>query len=157
MEIDLCGTELFPLIWIPLKFRKLTPDISPLSKSSFSIWDSMCKAQNWPYNSPLMHIMGHDFFPPGNIDQFWKPDLSWPFATTPCDFHGGGVLPMADLFTSAPISFLDQWKYHQLSQFVHSLPQPLRSDSDLTSVETLLEGNLPTERPVLFTIWKMRH
>lgn len=60
-----CGAALFPQIWIPRKFRTSTT-ISPLTRSTFMLWDSLCKSHNWTYNTPLMPLTGHNFFPPGN-------------------------------------------------------------------------------------------
>lgn len=68
LELDLSGVDLFPLMWIPSKFRKLSLSTSPLTKSSFAMWDSLCKMHKRLHNSPLMQLTGHDYFPPGNPD-----------------------------------------------------------------------------------------
>lgn len=121
LEVDLCGVDLFPLIWIPNRFRRLSPTVSPLTKSSLAMWDSFRKTQKWPYNSLLMQLTEHDYFPPGNMD----PRFSNWISTTLLLLHqvatAEGMLPMSELITSTPVSFLDQWKYYQLSQFVKSL------------------------------------
>lgn len=136
--MELSGADLFPLIWIPNRFRKLAHTTSPLTKSSLASWDSLCKTQKWSYDSPLMILTGHDYFPPGNMD----PRFSNWISDSPLSLHqvitDTGILPISRLITATPISFMDQWKYHQLSQFIKSLPQPLRSESELNPIESLL-------------------
>lgn len=61
LEMDLSGVDLFLLIWIPSRFRRLAPTVSPLTKSSLAMWDSLRKMQKCPYNSPLMQLTGHDY------------------------------------------------------------------------------------------------
>lgn len=135
LEMDLSGTDLFPLIWIPNRFRKLAHSTSPLTRSSFAAWDSLCKTQNWCYNSPLMPLTGHDYFSPGNMDSRFS---NWIW-DSPLLLHqvisDTGILPISQLITATPISFMDQWKYHQLLQFVKSLPLPLRSEIELNPMD----------------------
>lgn len=67
LEHDLSNSDLFPQIWIPQDFRSLSENTSPLTRSTFTIWDSLHKLHGWLYNSP-MHLMGHSYFPPGCLD-----------------------------------------------------------------------------------------
>lgn len=140
--MELSGVDLFPLIWIPNRFRTVAHTTLPLIKSTLAACDSLCKTKKWHYNSPLMRLTGHDYFPPGNMDPRFR---NW-ISDTPLLLHqvitDTGILPISRLITKSPISFMDQWKYHQLSQFVKSLPQPLRSETELNPIESLLVGDL---------------
>lgn len=93
-----------------------------------------------------MQLTGHDYFPPGNID----PRFSNWISDTPLLLHqvvtATGILLIFELVPTTPVSFMSQWKYHQLSKFVKSLPQPLRSESELNPVERLLAGDQPPDK-----------
>lgn len=92
-----------------------------------------------------MHLTGHSYFHPGNVDpQFrtWIPQ-------TPVLLHvtsTSGILPLSSLLPSAIAFFMDQWKYHQLSMFVKSLPKPLRSLPALTPMESILDRKQPPQK-----------
>lgn len=103
--------------------------------STFAIWDSLCKTHKWLYNSLLMQLTGHAYFPSGNLDHKFH---TWIFET-PILLHKvtstTGILPFSTLLPSSTVSFMDQWRYQQLSMF-KSLSKPLRSLADLTLLET---------------------
>lgn len=52
------------------------------------------------------------------------------------------------LLAASPATPMDQWRYHQLSAFVHALPKPLRDISDLTQIESAFTETHPVEKPI---------
>lgn len=144
LEFD---ADLIPQLCIPRKFHKLSMDTTPLTWSTMSIWGSLCKLYNWPCNSPLMQLTGHFFLPLGNLD----PQFHTWISSTPVLLHrvmtNSGILPISTLLPSTTVSFMNQWKYQQLSLFVKSLPKPLHSISDLTPVEGIFASDQPSLKP----------
>lgn len=111
-------------------------------------WDSLCKAHKWPYNSPLLSLTGHNYFPPGNIDpgiRMWNlgTKILLHQVTSPT-----GIIPLSILLHNSTISTMDQWRYQQLAAFVHSLLKTLRSFSDLTPLEAAFSKDQPVEKPI---------
>lgn len=148
LEMELSGTDLSTQIWIRRKYRNLSPGTSPLTRSSLMSWDSMCKARKWPYNSPLLPLTGHNYFPPGNID----PGIhTWNLGTKILLHQvtsSSGIIPLPTLLHNSTISIMDQWRHRQLAAFVHSLPKPLRSFSDLTPLEAAFSEDQRVEKPI---------
>lgn len=147
LETELSGTDLFTRIWIPRKYRTLSSTTLPLTCSTLMVWDSLCKTNKWTYNSPLLPLTGHNYFPPGNID----PGIHvWNFGAT-AQLHQvttpSGIVPLS-IIHSSTVTLMDQWRYRKLAAFVHSLPKPLRSVSDLTLLEAAFSEDQPVEKPV---------
>lgn len=120
------------------------------------IWDSLCKKHNWPYNSPLIPLTGHNYFPPGNID----PRLhSWNLGDAVLLHHvtkDSDIVPLSTLTSTSAISLMNQWRYLQLSAFVQALPKPLREISNLTSIETAFAEDHPVEKPLSYFYQALR-
>lgn len=138
LEHDLSGAELFPQLCIPRNFRILSTSTSPLTRSTITIWDFLCKSNKWLQNSPLMHLTGHSFFPPGELEpQFctWVSQILILFHHV---ISLSGLLPITSLLKSTRVAAMEQWRYQQLVIFVKSLPKPLRTIADLTGLHTRL-------------------
>lgn len=150
LEIAISGTDLYPLIWIPRKFRSLSPTTSPLTRSTLICWDLLCKTHKWQYNSPLMPLTGHNYFPPGNID----PRLhSWNLGNAILlhqVIKDSNIVPLSTLTSTPTTSLMDQWRYLQLSDVIQALPKPLRNTSSLTPIESAFVDDLPVERPLSY-------
>lgn len=150
LEIDLCGSDLYTLLWIPKKYRSLAASTSPLTRSTLMAWDFLCTTHNWSYNSPLMPLTGHNFFPPGNMD---PKNHSWNLRHTVL-LHQvtttSGMVPLSSLESTPTVSLMTQWRYHQLLTFVKSLPKPIRDINNLTPIETAFMDEQPVEKPLSY-------
>lgn len=89
------------------------------------------------YNSPLMPITGHAYFPPGEDNPHF---CSWMSQSPACLHHcttGQALTPLSAYASYPTLSRLDHWKYQQLAQFVKTIPRPFRSLADLNPVEAI--------------------
>lgn len=156
LEIALGGTDLYSLIWIPRKYRSLSNDTFPLTRSTLKNWDLICKKHKWHYNSHLMPLTGHNYFPPGNID----PRLhSWNLGNTVLLHQvtkDSDIVPLSTLTSTSTASLMDQWRYLQLSDFIQALPKPLRNTSSLTVIESVFVDDHPVEKPLSYFYQALR-
>lgn len=122
--------------------------MSPLTWSTISLWDSVHKSHGWKYNSPLMSLMGHSYFPPGQLDPQFCHWLPSPNALLHHVTNSKGLLPVHSIIQSTFSSFMDYWRHTQLTQFIKSLPKPLRSVANFTPVEQILVNSQPAQKTI---------
>lgn len=106
-------TYLSVLPWILRLLRGLAPTISPLTRSTLALWDSLHNRYCWEYNSSIMPLLRHGYFMPG-------------------------VLDLRSMCRVDQPTFMDQWQYVQLSQSIWSLPQPIRSLKEQNPIEAIV-------------------
>lgn len=150
LELTLCGSDLFTQIWIPKKYRTLSPTTSPLTHSTFMMWDSLYRSHKWQYNSPLMPLTGHNYFPPAKMD---PGSHTWNLGPMPLLHqvtNQSGIVPLTTLLPGSTATPLDCWKYRQLTAFISSLPKPIRTSSDLTPIELAFFEEEPVKKPISY-------
>lgn len=95
-------------------------------------------------------------FSPGNID----PRLhSWNLGNSVLLHQvtkDSDILPISKLTTVPNPSLMDQWRYLQLSDFIKTLPKPLRNVSNLTVIETAFVDDHPVEKPLSYFYKSLR-
>lgn len=148
LEMSLSQSNLSTQVWIPKKYRSLAATTSPLTYSTLMVWDYLSKLHKWQYNSPLMPLTGHDYFPPGNME---PRSFSWNMGNTPLLHQVTtpmGIVPLSTLSPNTLATPLEHWKYRQLKAFVDSLPKLFRTTSELTPIEGAFLDDQPVVKPI---------
>ena len=65
MEISQSKVDLGKMVWIPWQHRELANSTNPLTRNTFIIWDGLGRTHHWDHNSPLLLILGRNYFKPG--------------------------------------------------------------------------------------------
>lgn len=125
MENTLSGTRLDKMIWIPQHYHLLSKDTSTFTTLVFRVWDLMHRQMKWDYNSPLILLIGTNYFPSGNEILFgtWIRKKN---AQLKDVVKEEVVSTIQEFRHKRDILLINELRYRQLTHFIESLSQPIR-------------------------------
>lgn len=71
IEIAQSSVDIEKIIWIPPQFCELGYNTNLLTRNTFKIWDRLSRKFHWDYNSPLISLIGTNYFKPGKEEHLY--------------------------------------------------------------------------------------